>query len=128
MSARSSSRSQLVERPKAISLPRLRMSAGRQGFQSRRSNCISKGNGVAAAAARASPLKERPRRGGESVSRSPPPGRGGGGAAGSHPPPAARRPPRPPYLGGAPRDPPPVEVHLPEPVLTMAEALGKPEV
>ena len=43
MSARSSSRSQLVERPKASSLPTARMSTGRQGSNSRRSSCISNG-------------------------------------------------------------------------------------
>ena len=58
MSARSSSRSQLVERPKASSLPRLRMSTGLHGCHSRPSTRISKRRRLGRGGARVDPGAE----------------------------------------------------------------------
>ena len=59
MSARSSSRSQLVAKPSEISLPRVRTSTGRHGSNRSRSSCISNGSARADAAAALTPSQKR---------------------------------------------------------------------
>ena len=128
MSERSSSRSQLVERPKASSLPRLRMSTGRQGskLEAQDLHLERQRPGVAGggvdAGAEALELRPQPRLELRLL------------ALGD------RADPQRPHqlvdretllaghLGDPALDHAPVEVHLPEPVLPVAVALGEEEV
>ena len=125
MSARSSSRSQLVERPKADSFTSASMSTGRQGSKSRRSSCSSNRSARAQAAALTPAQKA------SSASRS-------AGAQGvclllRHASQAERahqtvrgQPLGAGDLGEPAGDDAPVEVDLPEAILTVAEALPEP--
>ena len=128
MSARSSSFSQLVERPKASSLPRLRMSTGRQGFELEAQQLHLEGprpgarGGGVDAGAEALELGAAVRVELRHLAL--------GGTADpqrSHQP-VDRQALRPGHLGDPAADHAAVEVHLPEPVLAVAEALGEPEV
>ena len=102
------------------------MSAGRQGSNSSRSSCISKGSAAGVAAAGVDPGAEATRAGRAARGRAPPASRS-----------ATRRmpsvrisrstgsPSSPAISESRPRGDPAVEVHLPEPVLGVAEALRR---
>ncbi len=104
------------------------MSTGRQGFHSRRSSCISKGSALALAAAALTPSQKRSSRArssGSSVAASRSAVRRMPSVSISR---SIGRPSGPAISETRPRDDAAVEVHLPEPVLAVAEALGEPEV
>ena len=128
MSARSSSRSQLVERPKASSLPRLRMSAGRQGSKREAQQLHLERHRPGARRRGVDALAEALQQGAQlGVERR---RLALGGAADAQRPhqPVDRQALRAGDLGEPAGDDAAVEVHLPEPVLAVAEALREPEV